>query len=739
MDAGLKLSSDIKFYNDYSKYIEDKDRHETWEESVDRVMSMHEKNPRLKKAFENETFCEYFEFARQAYKEKLFLASQRSLQFGGDPILKHNAKMYNCLTSYCDRLAFFQECMYWLLCGCGVGFSVQKHHIDKLPGIQKRMYGTKTFVVPDSIEGWSDAFGILMSSFAASDPTFPEYQGYVVHFDLSLIRPEGSYISGGFKAPGPEGLRKALLKAEQLLDRTISDGNLRIRPIVAYDFVMHMSDAVLSGGVRRSATICLFSLDDSEMMSAKTGNWFYENPQRARSNNSAVLLRNKTTREQFNLLIQKAKQFGEPGFVWVDDLEVMYNPCVEIGMYPQTRNGRSGWQGCNLTEINGSMCDNREIFLRACKASAIMGTIQATYTDFKYVAPESKEIFEYEALLGCSVTGWMNNPKVLFNVENQKDGAKLILDINLEMAYILDINPAARATCTKPSGNSSVLLMTASGIHGEHDEMFFRVMQMNKNEEVAHFLEENYPTLLEESVWSESRTDWAVFFPIKAKKGSIYKKDLLGVKQLEYVKLVQQNWVEYGTRAGRCIKPYIRHNVSNTITVDNWDEVESYIWDNRQYFAGISFMANIGDKAFKQAPFTSVYTAEKIIEQYGPATLFASGLIVDALHYFDDNLVTACDHIIQSEFKIEGTRSQVLLKKDWIRRAKQFARRYFTSLEEMTFCLKDVNNHHKWLEINRSGFKNIDISTLNLTPKYAGVDTLGAMSCAGGACELVSL
>jgi ribonucleoside-triphosphate reductase len=501
---------------------------------------------------------------------------------------------------------------------------------------------------------------------------------------------------------------------------------------------MHMSDAVLAGGVRRSATICIFSMDDIEMLQAKTGEWYYENPQRGRSNNSVALIRSKTTREDFNRIIESSKQFGEPGFVWLDDEDVLYNPCVEIGMLPQTIDGRSGWQGCNLTEINGAMCNTREDFLRACKASAVIGTLQASYTDFTYVAKESKEIFDYEALLGCSVTGWMNNPKVLFNEENQRDGATLILEINAIVAEIIGINPAARATCTKPSGNASVLLMTASGIHGEHDEKYLRVMQLNKGEEIADYLNDNYPNLLEESVWSANNSDYAVFFPVRSKKGSIYKKDLLGVKQLEYVKLVQTNWVEYGTRVERCSRPYIRHNVSNTITVDNWDEVEEYIWENRSVFAGISFMASKGDKVFPQSPFMSVINPTQILEKYGDASLFASGLIIDALHYFNNNLWQACDHVMNSKLTIDGTRESVLLRKDWIRRAKQFARRYFDNVEEMTFCLKDVHNYHKWIEVNR-GIKNIDIASLNLKPKYVDAASLAAAACAGGSCELVSL
>lgn len=732
---GSKILSDLKFYNGYSRYNEYLERKETWEESVMRVMDMHRYNPKFQEQFKNKEFRELFEYATEAYKDKLVLASQRTLQFGGESILKHNARLYNCLTSYCDRVEFFQECLYWLLCGCGVGFSVQTKHITKLPNIGKRSLGTKTFTIQDSIEGWSDAIGVLLSSYFMKGATFPEYQGYEIKFDFSLIRPEGAMISGGFKAPGPEGLRKSLIKIEELIEKTLGENRNRLKAVEAYDIVMHLSDAVLSGGVRRSATICLFSPEDKEMLEAKTGNWYYTNPQRARSNNSVLLVRDKTTREQFAEIMKSVKVFGEPGFIFTESEDIIFNPCVEIGMRPQTEDGRSGWQGCNLTEINGSKCNTNADFLRACKASAIIGTIQAAYTDFKYVNKVSKEIFDREALLGCSITGFANNPKVLFDIETLNEGAELIKQTNKLVAEMLGINQAARTTCVKPSGNASVLLETASGIHGEHSELYFRVMQLNKNEDVAQYLLENYPELIEESVWSANKSDIVVYIPIRTKKGSLYKEDLLGVKQLEYVKLVQQSWVETGTNIKLCTDPKLRHNVSNTITVDDWDEVEDYIFENKSFFAGISLLPSKGDKIYPQAPFTAVITPTQILEKYGSASMFASGLIVDALHCFDNNLWQACDHILKRDLPLDGTRTQVLLKKDWIRRAKQFAKRYFgNDLEELTYCLKDIHLFHKWLGVNRA-IKSLDVTKIEIKPQFTNIDTLGAISCSGTGCE----
>ena len=325
--SGHSMLSDSKFYSGYSRWDESKGGYETWEESVTRVMTMHRKKYAEKMTPELE---ELFGMAEQAYKDKLVLGAQRALQFGGEQIFKHEARMYNCSVSYCDRPAFFNETMYLMLCGVGVGFSVQTHHIKKLPQIARRSTKkAKIFQVPDSIEGWSDAFAVLLSSYFQENGTHPEYRGSQVHFDFSKVRPKGSEISGGFKAPGPDGLRNALVKCEALLEKLLEDEPLaNITTIAAYDFVMHMSDAVLSGGVRRSATICIFSKTDQDMMKAKTGNWFAENPQRGRSNNSVMLVRDQVTREEWAEIMKSVKDFGEPGFIFSDSEEFLFNPCV---------------------------------------------------------------------------------------------------------------------------------------------------------------------------------------------------------------------------------------------------------------------------------------------------------------------------------------------------------------------------------------------------------------------------
>lgn len=748
---GQKMLSESKFFMGYSRWKDAEGAFETWSEAVGRVMGMHRQKYAAKL---NPVLEAYLAKAGAAYERQLVLGAQRALQFGGAQLLAKEARMYNCSVSHVDRAAFFQEAMYLLLCGCGVGFSVQKHHVARLPQLRRRSaQKVKVFQVPDTIEGWADAFGVLLSSFFEDGGTFPEFQGCHVHFDFSLIRPKGAMISGGFKAPGPEPLRAALIRCEALLERAMGQADkLKLAPITAYDFVMHMSDAVLAGGVRRSATICLFDKDDQDMLKAKTGNWFVDNPQRGRSNNSVVLLRDELTREEWASIMKSVREFGEPGFVFVDDREFAYNPCVEIGMLPICQEtGESGFQFCNLTEINGGQCVSPEAFYAACEAGAILGTLQAGYTDFKYLTDATRRITERESLIGVSITGWMNNPHVLFDEAVLAKGASIVKRVNREVAKLIGIRPAARTTCAKPSGNASVLLGTASGIHGEHSPMYFRNVQMNAEDQVAKLIMERIPAMVERSVWSSNATDIVVSFPVVSKEGSVYKRELMGVKQLEFVKKAQQHWVENGTNVELCVHPKLRHNISNTISVDDWDEVEQYIFDNREWFAGISLMASAGDKAYPQSPFTEVHTAEEILSMYGEAALFASGLVVDGKHAFNSDLWAACSAAMNYGIRLApgvvraaGSTVSALsseavpdvLKRDWMRRFHKFAENFFDGdLVRAEFCLKDSYNLHKWVGIRRV-IEDIDFSSVLSEKRLVDVDTLGSQGCAGGVCEL---
>ena len=724
--------SQTKFYEGYSRFKEEEGKYESWDEAVDRVIHMHEKNYTNK----SNELTHFLEEAREAYKQQRVLGAQRALQFGGEQLMKHQMRMYNCTSSYVDRPEFFGEVFYILLCGAGAGFSVQKHHVSKLSKIKNRTKQAKGYVVEDSIEGWASALDVLMSSYFEDGGKYPEFAGRRVFFDLTQIRPKGAKISGGFKAPGPEGLRRSLDKVEHLLQTLVLDAKdaVALRPIDVYDITMHAADAVLSGGVRRSATICLFSSDDEEMMNAKTGNWFVENPQRGRSNNSAVIVRNQASLEDFSRIMESVKQFGEPGFVFVESTEHTTNPCVEIGMFPQI-NKKSGWQGCNLTEINGGLCNTEEDFYKACRAASILGTLQAGYTDFKFLSDTSKKIFDREALLGVSITGWMNNPEILFNKKILEKGAEIVKKVNKEVAAIIGINPAARTTCVKPSGNASVLLQTASGIHAEHSKMYIRNVQMNKESEITQAIIKTNPYMVEESVWSAGGTDVVVSFPILPKKGSMYKDDLLGIKHLEKVKLVQQHWVNAGTNEDLCADKGVRHNVSNTIIVDDWDEVEKYVFENRHSFAGISFLSMSGDKDYNQAPNTAVITAKNMVQKYNTAAIFASGLVVDALKVFP-NLWDACATAQGYGLDISLESSENSARADWVRRFENFASNYLDSdVKRAEHCLKDSYLLHKWNKI-QSNLKQVDWSEDIRERKYTDVDTLAAAACAGGACEI---
>ena len=330
-----ELLSEFKFYESYSRFNDATGTYETWDEAIERVMNMHRLYYKDKMTDELENLMKQVE---DGYKKKLFLGAQRALQFGGEQLLRHHARLYNCSASYLDRPAMFGEAMYLMLCGCGVGFSVQKHHIEKLPKLSQRGKEVVEFVIEDSIEGWAKAVDVLISSFLSTNAVYPEFRNKEIVFDYNQIRAKGAFISGGFKAPGAEPLKKAMKLIEDKLHK-ISVEKRKMESIEAYDIVMYMADAVIAGGVRRSATICIFSPDDQDMLTAKTGAWFVDNPQRGRSNNSALLLRDGTTKAEFHDIFKSVKEFGEPGFIWTNDLESLYNPCVTEDTLVTTSNG----------------------------------------------------------------------------------------------------------------------------------------------------------------------------------------------------------------------------------------------------------------------------------------------------------------------------------------------------------------------------------------------------------------
>ena len=1087
----LKSLMNYTFVSKYARWLPEKKRRETWNEAVDRVKQM------MLDKYADKNIIEYIDFAYESMRKKRVLGSQRALQFGGDPIFSHNSRIYNCITSYIDRPRFFQECMYLLLCGCGTGFSVQKHHVAKLPKLrQVSAKGSSVkHVIRDNIEGWSDAIGILVSSYFEDCDLFPKYSGKSVTFDYSKIRPAGSYLkSSGGKAPGPEPLKKALNNIKKILDRAVKNGQEKLKPIDAYDIVMFAADAVISGGVRRSATICVFSPDDEEMAKAKTGSWFIDNPQRGRSNNSALLLRDGTSKEQFADLMNSVKEFGEPGFVWSDSKELIVNPCVvadstiltdrgikmvsdlinkpfnaivdglsypshkgfwktgtkqvielqfksgrtlkvtpnhkimtttgwkeagdilfgenvvinnhrdytldnaanfdptsvawkksyllglflgdgnnskgsaqlkwwgeskeeyrkeayqmlsevgftnhhhksgqnstavyssveskklmkfaidngcivgtskklskrsicgswnhisgliagyfdadgtvlvnnvkgsslrissiqlenlqnlqialnsfgiysriyqnrrsegdrvmpdgkggtknyfcqashelvisndnivrfakyipiknadkihkiqtivnnykrmpnrtnfvdvlvnktivgdldvydctvedihafdndgvyvhncvEIGMWPvDETTGETGWQACNLSTINCAKVKTEQDFYDACKAAAIIGTLQAGFTKFEYLGSVSERIVAREALLGVSMTGMMEKHDICLDPEIQRHGAEIVKEVNEKVAEVIQINKAARTTCIKPEGSSSCILGTSSGIHPHHAKRYIRRVQANKMEPIYQYFKEVNPRACEKSVWSNNDSDDVVAFCVEVPDGSKLKNQVSAIDLLEYVKSTQQNWVMSGTNKELCTQKWLVHNVSNTINVkpEEWDLVTDFIYDNRQYFCGISLLPIAGDKDYAQAPFTTVYLPSEQVQHYGDAAMFVSGLIEVGLKLYDDNLWAACDSLLGFGQKIKDPE-----KKEYLDRCQKFADKYMNGdLKLLTYCMKDVYNWKDWIDMKR---EYVDVDYTNVIEEENNVNPVQEISCAGGKCDLI--
>lgn len=764
----------------YARYIEEEKRRETWNEAVSRNEEMMlDRFPNL-----SGEIRQSYDFVR----EKKVLGSMRAMQFGGLPALKHNGRMYNCTASYCDRLRFFQECFYLLLCGCGTGFSVQERHVACLPRLSpKRLAGVrlprKVFRIPDCIEGWADAEGALLSSYHEEPVVgFEEWHDCDITFDPSPIRRRGAPLSCGIgRAPGPDPLMRALDQGRHLLDRACGLKMERLTPLYAYDFTMYFADASVAGGVRRSATICIFSLWDFDMATCKTGNWLKTNPQRARSNNSAAMLRHSTHWEEFAKLFKHTKQFGEPGVYWCDDYDIIPNPCVEVGFWPRLLVGRddpilqkyqgpmigtdggsmdgsvereldrrkekvavSGWQMCNLSTINGRTVEDEGDFYQRCEAAAAIGTFQAAFTDFPYLGPVTEAIVRKEALLGVAICGMMHKPALFLDPAVQRRGAQIVLDTNDRLAGPCGVNPCARGTCIKPDGKSSAVLMSEPGIHPGHSERYFRIVQANINERPYQYFRSVNPEACERSVWSSSDQDDCVRFCIEEPAGTVLKRDISAIEMLENVRLTYQNWIQAGKRPERCTHPGLCNNVSNTVTVrpDEWEGVAHYIYDNRDCLAGVSLAPDSCDRDYAQAPYTAVYTPEQQRQLYGNlAACNAPQLVNEALEAGFRDLWDACDLALGlwDLTKQYPTCQQT----EWVRSLAEFTTRHFggnitdpgfrSVLKKTTYCLKDCYNWHLWC-ILKANYREVDYS--QMVEEQMTTDLQGEMACQGGACLL---
>lgn len=779
-----KLLADFNYTFKYAKYLPDQYRRETWEEAVNRVMSMHwgRIEPKFSTACYNyttwgddtqEALYHEFQAAHLAYLDKKILGSQRTLQFGGEGVLKHHMRSYNCATSYCDRPRFFAESLYMLLCGVGVGFSVQKHHVDQLPPLASLEYlkdiPDHNHVIKDSIEGWSEALNALVNFYFGLSTSEDFITGRPV-FDYSQIRKRGAQLSTGGKAPGPEPLKNALEKIEAVFLRAINRGDKKLRPIDTYDIVMHASDAVLSGGVRRSATIAVFSPDDEEMMNAKTGNWFTDNPQRARSNNSALLLRSDNNKDKFLELIERTKEFGEPGFIFADSLEYLFNPCVESSQCPVlikkdgvvvenytldllkftdrehwNRAGytfESGWQVCNLVETNASVWETAEEAKTAVRLATVLGTIQGTYTDVGYLLPASKEIIEREVLVGVSMTGMMDSPKLAFNPKLLEEMAKIVVKTNKRWSDFLDINQSARLCLVKPAGNSTVNLSidypVASGIHPHHAGRFIRRVQIHKDDPVGQWFAKSNPHLVEHSVWSSNGTDNVISFPLEIKPGAITKDKISAIDFLEKVKLVQQHWVIPGTARPRSCEGNV-NNVSCTCHVkqNEWEEVAEYIWNNRVFFSGLSLLGESGDFLYQQAPMQRIYFQGELEEKFGSANVGAAKHFKRHLERRYGSLYNVMMPLrmvllgYPTEKAVEGTSVHPELL--WGSYLKLRSMLHIQDIDSILLLISSIDHEELW---HRLMAKLTEVDYSQFVEFEDGTTAIDTVACAGGSCEI---
>lgn len=578
-NKSIEILSDITHFMKYAKYLDGLKRRETFEETVDRNKAMHLKRfPELAAEIEGAYSFVY---------NKRILPSMRSMQFAGKSVELNNSRIFNCSYLPIDHIDSFSEIMFLLLSGCGVGFSVQKHHVGELPPVKGPRINPNTgkarkrrYVIGDSIEGWADAVKVLVEAYfyEKSDPDFI--------FDG--VRPKGArLVTSGGKAPGPQPLKDCIHNVRKVLDR--KNRGEKLSTIEVHDIICYIADAVLAGGIRRAALISLFSFDDDAMRAAKSGSWWEKHPQRARANNSAVALRHRIKKRDFMDLWERIENSnsGEPGIYFSNNQDWGANPCVEIGLRP--------FQFCNLVEINGSVSfKSQKEFNEVCKAASFIGTLQASYTDFHYLREVWQETTEKDALIGVSITGIASGCLDNFDLT---EAANAVIEENRRVADALGINHAARTTCVKPAGTTSCILGTSSGIHAWHNDYFIRRIRVGKNEAMYEYLSENHPDLVEDDYF-KPHIQAVISLPIRAPRGAILRSETV-MDFLARVKRFSEEWVLPGHVSGQNT-----HNVSATVAIkpEGWGDVGDWMWKNRGSFNGLSVLPFDGG-TYVQAPF----------------------------------------------------------------------------------------------------------------------------------------
>ena len=600
------------FASKYPKWIKGENRRETFTEAVSRVMEMHERR------FPHLDFSE----VTRLYKEKVIAGSQRALQFGGAAIEEKEARIYNCCVSYCDRPSFFRECMWLLLCGCGTGISFQEHHVANLPAIKKPR-GVYYHLVEDSIEGWANAADAQVKAYMLGTA--------LPSFDFSQIRPEGTPLRHGGYAPSYKPLKKALSLVHHKLKECVGR---KLRPIEAFDLTMYLADAVISGGIRRSATIGVFTLSDTEMLEAKTGDWISSQPQRGRANISAMITP-EVKKEDFLSLFSRTREYGEPAFIFSKSSEYLYNPCVEVGMIPLlikykgevvenysldlvdpkrrydwTDKGYifdSGWQMCNLSTVNCAKIKTEEEFYTAISAASMLGTIQASYTDFRYLGEVSTKICKRESLLGVSMTGILSN-EMFYTPSILMKGKREAIRTNERIAAEINIPVASRVCVVKPEGTASIVLGSSAGIHPYHAKRYIRRVQASMYEPLYQEVRKTHPSACKTSFWGME----VIAFPCEAPPEAMVKRDLTATGHLDIVKIVNQHWILDNNPNNRT--EGLSHNVSITVSVADheWEGLQEYIWENREYFTGIALLSASGDYEYPDPPYQEVFSPQEI-------------------------------------------------------------------------------------------------------------------------------
>ena len=708
--------------------------------------------------------CAYYHSRQKSYKH--LVEYDRVISIEDDLNLDENFKDLTIEDNHSYIVGYGGQ---FILHNCGTGYSAQKIHTDKLPILKGIDHTKKTsYIIEDSIEGWALSTGMLIEHYYEHKPD--------IEFDYSQIREEGAFVSGGFKAPGPEPLKVCHHKIKKILEQ---GKGRKLRPFELHLISCIIADAVISGGIRRSAMICIFDIDDDEMLQCKTSDWFTTHPELCRCNNSVAIYED-TPKEKYDKIFEYIQQYGEPGILFLPDREAVINPCAEALLYPKYTNEDGsveyGWSFCNLCEINGKKVKTEEDFYKACRTAAILGTFQAAYTkSLPLLSEATRKIMERDALLGVGITGMADNPNILFNERIQRKGAHIVIETNKEVANILGINNAARTTVIKPSGNASQLLGCGSGIHAYHFRKYIRNIQANNQEQALKEIAKNNPDLISPSFWNKAGES-VISFPIELDKETMVRTDFSTIDFLHRIYTTEKGWIMEGTNRehpSSILKPKYHHNVSCTVSVkdDEWKEIADWIWEHREGFCGLSFLPETGDLDYPQAPYTSYLDEKELAETYGQGAILSSGLIVDGLQVFGDiwtacnaaigranNLLIYTDDYLLSFIKkhmkdgkllvnIDGLyvsdvnaissylQHKIGLRNDWVRRFKKFSKNYFNSDDnKCASCLKHVNIFHQWQKIKKQEIVDWENVQWEQELKQAG-DQVGT-ACSGGACEL---